>query len=161
MYVTFWRISPEVSVCITYLYYYRSCSWHTANDQGLRFKHRKRSSFASPPSNMFWSKIRASCFLKAYGPYRTKHGKTPSFSFVFADASVVQVCDWTETGGQAMPFIPWSPARSYRDSSVDCMGLISARSSYEKVVFTRFSSQRDHVFLWQAARPLFSYWCWK
>ena len=23
------------------------------NDQGLRFKHRKRSSFASPPSNMF------------------------------------------------------------------------------------------------------------
>ena len=45
-------------------------------------------------------------FLKADIPHRTKHGKTPSFSFVFATAVVVQVCDWTETGSQAMPFIP-------------------------------------------------------
>ena len=86
--------------------------------------------------------IKDICFLKADIPYRTKHGKTPSFSFVFATAVVVQVCDWTETSGKALPFNPESPARSDRDSSVDYVGLINTRSSYEKVVFTRLSSQR-------------------
>ncbi|SCY75713.1 hypothetical protein SAMN02910371_03756 [Butyrivibrio sp. INlla14] len=86
--------------------------------------------------------IKAVYFLKAGTPYRTKHGKTPSFSFVFATVVVVQICDWTETSGKALPFTPESPARSDRDSSVDYLGLINARSSYEKVVFTRLSSQR-------------------
>ena len=46
------------------------------NDQGLRLKRRKRSSFASPPSNMFWFFIKGICFLKAFVPYRTKHGNS-------------------------------------------------------------------------------------
>ena len=43
--------------------------------------------------------IKDICFLKAFIPYHTKHGKTPSFSFEFTAVAVVQICDWTETSG--------------------------------------------------------------